>query len=124
MTKLKFLGAAAILTAVIATPAMAQQAMQEPGAYAQAHPWASNYDHRYRRSGFWPGDVAAGIVGGAIGTAEAIATAPYRDSYGYYGEPRGYDDSYAYYGDRPPRTTCGLQPGGTYMGPDGRWYPC
>ena len=31
---------------------------------------------------------------------------------------------YAYYGDRPARTTCGLQPGATYMGPDGRWYPC
>jgi len=31
---------------------------------------------------------------------------------------------YAYYGNRPARTTCGLQPGATYMGPDGRWYPC
>ena len=27
-------------------------------------------------SGFWPGDVAAGVVGGAVGTAAAIATAP------------------------------------------------
>jgi hypothetical protein len=128
MTKLKFLGAAALLTAVIATPAMAQPAMQEPGAYAQAHPWANDYNYGYGygygRSGFWPGDVAAGIVGGAIGTAEVIATAPNRDSNAYYGEPRRYDDSYAYYGGRPARTTCGLQPGATYMGPDGRWYPC
>jgi hypothetical protein len=126
MTKLKLLSAAAILTAAVAMPAMAQQAMQEPGAYAQDHPWANDYSYRYGRSGFWPGDVAAGVVGGAIGTAGAIATAPFRgsDSYAYYGGD--YDDSYAYYGGRPVRgrTTCGLQPGATYMGPDGRWYPC
>jgi hypothetical protein len=30
----------------------------------------------YDNSGFWPGDVAAGVVGGAVGTAAAIATAP------------------------------------------------
>jgi CubicO group peptidase (beta-lactamase class C family) len=128
MAKLKLLGAAALLAGVIATPAMAQQAMQEPGAYRQAHPWGNDYNYGYGygygHPGFWPGDVAAGIVGGAIGTAEAIVTAPYRDSYAYYGEPRDYGDSYAYYGNRPARTTCGLQPGATYMGPDGRWYPC
>jgi hypothetical protein len=121
MTKLKFLGAAALLAAAIATPAMAQQAMQEPGAYRQAHPWANDHYYGYGRPGFWPGDVAAGVVG----DAEAIVTVPFRDSNAYY---RGgsYDDNYAYYGDRPVsrRTTCGLQPGATYMGPDGRWYPC
>ena len=45
-----------------------------------------------RDSGFWPGDVAAGVVGGAVATAGAavdtagaIATAPFRgDSYAYY----------------------------------------
>ena len=127
MTKLRFLGAAALLTAMIATPAMAQQAMQEPGAYRQAHPWANDYHYGYgygyARPGFWPGDVAAGIVGGAIGTAGAIATAPFRDSNAYY-NGGSYDDGYAYYGDSPARTSCGLQPGATYMGPDGRWYPC
>jgi hypothetical protein len=129
MTKSRLLGAAAILAAAIATPAMAQQVIQEPGVYAQAHPWASDYHYRYR-SGFWPGDVAAGVVGGAIGAAGAIASAPFRDSYvddsyAYYGGSVPYDDPYAYYG-RPlhRRTTCGLQPGATYLGPDGRWYPC
>jgi hypothetical protein len=129
MTKLKLMSAAALVAAAVATPAMAQEAMQEPGAYLQHHPWATDYDYRYgyygyRRSGFWPDDVAAGVVGGAIGTAGAIATAPFVDSYAYYG--RDSDDTYAYYGDRPVsrRTTCGLQPGATYMGPDGRWYPC
>jgi hypothetical protein len=124
MTKLRILSAAALLAAMIATPAVALQAMQEPGAYRQAHPWANDYHYRYGGPGFWPGDVAAGVLGGAIGVADAIVTAPYRDSYAYYGGPRDYDDSYAYYGNRPARTTCGLQPGATYMGPDGRWYPC
>src|SRR5712671_1643499 len=130
MTKSRLLGAAAILAAAIATPAMAQQAMQAPGAYTQAHPWASEYHYRYGRSGFWPGDVAAGVVGGAIGAAGAIASAPFRDSYvddsyAYYRGSVPYDDSYAYYDRRPyRRTTCGLQLGATYLGPDGRWYPC
>jgi hypothetical protein len=47
---------------------------------------------RRRDSGFWPADVAADVVAGAVGTAGAIATAPFRgDSYAYYG-----DDSYGY----------------------------
>ena len=129
MTKLKLLGAAAILAATVATPVMAQEAISEPGAYAQSHPWANGYDDGYGyRSGFWPGDVAADVVGGAIGTADAIATAPFRggDSYAYYGDARPYGDTYAYYGSRrvAPRTTCGVRPGATYLGPNGRWYPC
>lgn len=125
MTGLRIFGAAALLAAVIATPATAQQAMQEPGAYLQDHPWATNYGYTYGyRPYVGPADVAAGVVAGAVGTAAAIATAPYRDSYAYYGDSS--DDSYAYYGDRPisRRSTCGLQSGATYMGPDGRWYPC
>jgi hypothetical protein len=38
MTKFKFLGAAAILSALIATPALAQHMIEEPGAYAFVHP--------------------------------------------------------------------------------------
>lgn len=126
MTKSTLFGATAALFAFIATPVVAQPAMQEPGAYVQHQPWSNDYDYDYGRSGFWPGDVAAGVVGGAIGAAGAIASAPFRgsDSYAYYGSRPRYDDSYAYYGNRPARTTCGLQPGATYMGPDGRWYPC
>jgi hypothetical protein len=124
MTRLSFLGAAALLATMVAAPVMAQEAMQEPGAYAQAHPWSNDYNYRYGRSGFWPGEVAADVVGGAIGTAGVIASAPFRnsDSYAYYNGPAPSDDSYAY--RRPARTGCGVQPGATYMGPDGRWYPC
>ena len=126
MTKSALLAAAAVLAAAVATPALAQQVIQEPGVYAQNRAWGNDYNYRYGRSGYGPGDVAAGVVGGAIGTAGAIASAPFRgsDSYAYYGRGPRYDNSYAYYGNGPARTTCGLEPYATYMGPDGRWYPC
>lgn len=72
------------------------------GAYDERLAAQRGYDYYdNRRSGFWPGAVAAGVVGGAvgtagaiaggaIGTAGAIATAPFRpftrDSYAYYGD--------------------------------------
>lgn len=111
MNKTSLLGAAAILAALTATPALAQQVIHQRG-YAQ---------HYHGDRGFWPGAV----VGGAIGAAAAIASSPYRgDSYAYYGSRPQYDDSYAYYGNRRGATTCGVQSYATYMGPDGRWYPC
>lgn len=134
MTRLTLFGATALLGAIIAIPATtsatAQTVIQEPGVYARSHPWANDYDYNYgyRRSGFWPGDVAAGVVGAAVGTAGAIATAPFRngyayDRYAYYNEP-AYDDSYYVERRVSRRPACGIQPGATYMGPDGRWYPC
>ncbi|WP_029581908.1 hypothetical protein [Bradyrhizobium sp. URHD0069] len=94
--------------------------------------WNDNrWDRRYN-SGFWPGDVAAGVVGGAIGTAGAIATAPFRgDSYAYYN-----GDSYAYYNNGyrggyggytdgyAARNGFVCQPGAWYRGADGRRYLC
>ena len=38
--------------------------------------WRNSYNRWDDNSGFWPGDVAAGVVGGAVGTAAAIATSP------------------------------------------------
>lgn len=49
-------------------------------------------------------DTAAGIAGAAIGTAGAIATAPFRDSYAY------------------DRSDC--RPGMWFRGPDGRRHRC
>jgi hypothetical protein len=116
MRKSIFFGAAAIIVAM-ASPATAQDATQAPGVNAQTYPWAID---RYER-------VAAGNVGGATGTADTLATAPIRgaNAYAYVGGGRS-DDDYIHFGDRPVsrRTTCGLQSGATYMGPDGRWYPC
>jgi hypothetical protein len=107
MTKSAILAAAAILASALASPAMAQEVIYNPGKCAQYYPNANcqnygpgnPYENRYQRqvyrdqayrdrtwqgsynrydnnSGFWPGDVAAGVVGGATGTAAAIATSP------------------------------------------------
>lgn len=118
MTTLKILGAAAILTSMLASPVMAQRVILDPGKCAQYYPnancqnygadnpytgnyqqqqqytgsyqqqrayrhngrWHDSYnrwDGDRRDSGFWPADAAAGVVGGAVGTAGAIATAPF-----------------------------------------------
>lgn len=108
MTKTKMLAAAAVLASALASPAMAQQVIYNPGYCAQFYPNAncqnrgpgSPYDpgyyqdqtyrdgvyqgHAWRNShnrwdsnnGVSPGNVAAGVVGGAVGTAAAIATSP------------------------------------------------
>jgi hypothetical protein len=117
MTITRFFGAAAVLAGVIASPAVAQDAVQTdaiqaPGVNAQTYPWTIDRTGR----------VAAGAV---TGQADALATAPVRDAYAYAGGARS-DDDFTHFGDRPVtrRTTCGLQSGATYMGPDGRWYPC
>jgi len=103
MTRTKILGAAAILASALASPAMAQQVIYNPGYCAQFYPnancqnlgpgspytgnfqrqvyrqngdWQNSYNRWDGRDSFWPGDVAAGVVGGAVGTAAAIAAAP------------------------------------------------
>ena len=86
--------------------------------------WNDNRRDR-RDSGFWPGDVAADVVAGTIGTAGAIATAPFRsDPYAYdngyrggYGQ-YGYNDSYA------ARNGFVCQPGTWFKGEDGRRHLC
>src|ERR1700709_2717098 len=120
MTKLKLLSAAAVLSAAIATPALAQEVIYNPGYCAQFYPdancqnkgpnnpytgsyqrrtvyqnnngyWDNGWDNSWNNSwnnnswnkgwndnrGVRPGDVAAGVVGSAVGTAGAIATAPF-----------------------------------------------
>lgn len=100
MTKLSLLGAAAILSSALAGPAMAQQVISNPGYCAQfypnancqnkgpGNPYTGDYqrraayhnsynrwdgDRRRNDTGFWPGDVAAGVAGAAVGAAGAIA---------------------------------------------------
>jgi hypothetical protein len=112
MTRSAILGAAAILASTLASPAVAQEVVYNPGYCAQFYPnancqnrgpgspytgsyqrqayrdqaygdqayrdpaWRNSYNRWDDNSGFWPGDVAAGVVGGAVGTAAAVATAP------------------------------------------------
>jgi len=122
---LKLIAATTALTAAIASPALAmgpharseavQQRQQDARAYHQRTFWPGR---AYHQRTFWPGDVAAGVVGGAIGTAGAIATAPFRyDAYaynGYYGNP--YPSAYG------SGFVC--QPGTTFVGEDGLRHIC
>ena len=98
----KRIAAVAALTAAMAVPTFAQATpaqhrLQRERMYGHAermyHP-AYHYGYRpaYRYgTGFWPSDVAAGIVGGAIGTAGAIAAAPFvAGPYAYYNGPYPY----------------------------------
>ena len=110
----KLLTAAAVLTTAMAAPALAQGPHPSSDAIRQMQTQDRVY---HRHSGFWPGEVAAGVVGGAIGTAGAIATAPFRnDAYAYYQGGRRY------YGG--PRYGFVCQPGTTFIGEDGRRHIC
>jgi hypothetical protein len=64
MTNFKLLGVAAVLSAAIASPVLAQSAIQEPGAYAFYHP---------------NGDL--GIGSSASGSTGAMASARTSKSY-------------------------------------------
>jgi hypothetical protein len=128
MNKLMLLAAAAALSVAIAAPAAAQQMVASPGGCAQYYPngtcqiratgnrYVGDHQRRgnpYDSNAFWPGEVAADVVGGAIGTAGAIAAAP-------FGGPAHswQDESYA----RRNGFVC--TPGTWFRGEDGRPHPC
>ena len=142
MTKSGILAAAAVLASALASPAMAQQVIYNPGYCAQFYPnancqnkgpgnpytgsyqrqayrdqayrdrawqgstWQGSYNRFDDNSGFWPGDVAAGVAGGAADTAAAIATSPIGG------------DEYA----RRNGFVC--TPGSWFRGEDGRRHLC
>ena len=144
MTKFGILGAAALVAAALASPAMAQEVIYNPGYCAQFYPNANcqnkgpgnpytgsyqrgaAYHDSYNRwddgreTGFGPGDVAAGVVVGAVGTAGAIAVAPFRgDSRAYYNNgDRGWHQGYA------QRNGFVCQPGTWFRGEDGLRHIC
>ncbi len=132
MTQLKLLGAAALLSATIASPVLAQEGAIGPDP-GYGRPAPASYHHRYRdHRGYWdangnywdngfaPLDAAAGVVNGAVNTAGAIATAPFRamDGDRSYAMMQG-DASYCAqrYRSYDPQS-------GTFMGYDGRRHPC
>lgn len=104
MTRAKYLAAAAVLSSLIASPVLARDLSQnvntqnadttyQNATYRQSDRSYDRNGVRHHDSGFWPGDIAAGVVGGAVGAAGAIATAPFHnDAYDAY----AYDDTYAY----------------------------
>jgi hypothetical protein len=154
--KLGVLGAVAAMSTMLATPVMAQDyyayrggspsgqhasdfgGQQDSRLHSDRNYAALAYDatgpgygysgYYAGRSGFWPGDVAATAVGGAIGlagaavdTAGAIATAPFRASNAYASmdEPGAGSASWCAqrYRSYDPSS-------GTYLGYDGRRHPC
>ncbi|MGY3489461.1 hypothetical protein ACVW1C_007344 [Bradyrhizobium sp. USDA 4011] len=142
MTQLKMrgaiVGAAALLTATLAGPAMAQQTIgtaarcsnDDPDARCQTMTPGTTRTayrhHTYRRDRDWqgsynrydtgPAGVAAGVVGGAVGTAAAIATAPFGGP-DYARTPIGGEE-YA----RQNGFVC--TPGTWFRGSDGLRHPC
>ena len=126
MMKSKLLAAAAVAMTFLAVPAIAQDVPHR--AAVTPHPNdVTPHVVRHYGSGFWPGDVAAGLVGGALGTAGAIASAPFRsfdDSYAYYDATAGYPSrrAYDYRTEQNDLRICA--PGTRVRGEDGRLYPC
>jgi hypothetical protein len=128
---------AAMFAAAVSTPVSAQQVIYNPGYCAQFYPNANCQnkgpgnpytDGRYRNSQnnwggtrgdpgvFWPAAAAAGVAGAAVGTAGAIATAPFRgDSYSYR---NGYKNDYV------ARNGFVCEPGTLVKGDDGRRHLC
>jgi hypothetical protein len=135
MTKLKLLSAAAILSAAIATPALAQQVIYDPGYCAQFYPNANcqnkgpgnPYTGSYQRGTVYQNDNGYRDNGWNNGWNDnrgvwpgAIATAPFRGTRN--------DNSYAYMDDNA--SYCAQRyrsydpASGTYLGRDGRRHVC
>jgi hypothetical protein len=90
---------------------------------------------RWHRGGFWPGAVAAGVIGGAVAAATSPLWAP-----GYYDYYPGYapGPNYDYYASAAPAGPVeGADVGwcqahfrsynpatGTYLGFDGQYHSC
>jgi hypothetical protein len=128
MMKTRLIAAAAMATTLIAVPAIAQDVPHRAAVTPHANDVTAR-SLRYHDSGFWPGDVAAGVVGGALGTAGAIASAPFRafdDSYAYYDGYAGYpyDGEYGYRVSRNDLSGRVCAPGSRLRGEDGRLYRC
>jgi hypothetical protein len=64
---------AALLAAAIATPAFAQAAIQEPGAFAFYHPNADVLEGRYAAR---PADSAYAYYGSAVPARDRLSVAP------------------------------------------------
>jgi hypothetical protein len=139
---LAILGTAAILTSALAGPAtakgtMAKGAKDKQVTHAQSHMQrrAANRGAQFRDANavvtrdqygkpVGPVGAAGAVVGGAVATAGAIATAPFRAF------DNSYNDYYGYgYGGRDWKTYAarnGLacMPGTTFRGADGRQRLC
>lgn len=137
---LAIVGTAAILTSSLAGPAMAkgtsakgvkakqvtQAQTRSPMESRAAYSGQGVARDQYGRP-LGPVGAAGAVVGGAVATAGAIATAPFRafdNSYNDYNNYYGYG-----YGGRDwktyaTRNSLACTPGTMFKGPDGRQHPC
>jgi hypothetical protein len=119
MTKLTLLAAAAVVATALATPAMSQEATQEPGMIGFSYPNSnyllggygvrtpSRYDYSYYgprayygpRVHYGPRYYGPGYVGGPVGLAAGVAAGVIGTAGAIAAAP--FADSYAYYGDDP-----------------------
>jgi hypothetical protein len=106
MTRLKLFTAAAVLSTLVAAPAVAEQ------VYHRHH----HYRAQVNQDG-GPIGAAADVAGAAIGTAGAIATAPFGNSYNSYDHRDYYDRDMG-----PSGFAC--RPGTWIKGDDGRRHVC
>jgi hypothetical protein len=109
MTKLKLFTAAAALSVLVSAPAMAAQ------VHHRHHHHGQVYQDRDQDRG--PVGAAADVAGAAIGTAGAIATAPFGGSYNSYDKRDYYDRDMG-----PSGFAC--RPGTWIKGDDGRRHIC
>jgi hypothetical protein len=72
----------------------------------QGRAWRDSNNRWDGNNSFWPGEVAAGAVGGAVGTAAAVATYPYGGN------------------DYARRNGFVCVPGSVFRGEDGRNHLC
>jgi hypothetical protein len=164
MTSLKLFGAAAIAASALASPAFGQASFSNPDACQSEFPSANcmnagagspyatsrqqrhyrhtayrqpnRYNDAYRsNSGFWPVDTAGAVAGAAVGTAAAVASAPFRswdNSYAYDNSGSYYNGSYnrgemGWYGNwdtYAARNGIVCRPGTWFKGEDGRRHIC
>ncbi|MCP1841330.1 hypothetical protein ACVIHI_005749 [Bradyrhizobium sp. USDA 4524] len=149
MMSLRVLGAAVIVASAVSSPASAQAVFSNPAAcssqFASANclnrgagsPYDSRRGYYQRRTAYrepvGPVGAAAGVAGAAVGTAAAIATAPFggwRNSYAAYGtydRPAAYGDYYAWNGDWNSYASHNgivCRPGTFFKGSDGLQHPC
>ncbi|GEC57671.1 hypothetical protein ABIF38_002680 [Bradyrhizobium japonicum] len=149
MMSLRVLGAAVIVASAVSSPASAQAVFSNPAAcssqFASANclnrgagsPYDSRRGYYQRRTAYrepvGPVGAAAGVAGAAVGTAAAIATAPFggwRNSYAAYGtydQSGAYGDYYAWNGDWNTYASHNgivCRPGTTFKGSDGLQHLC
>jgi BA14K-like protein len=133
MLTLKILAAAAVL--LVVTPVVAQEmggGPIGPGSDRGLEPSYNNgyyyptyyngyHDGGYRRDEFWPGRAAGDAIGGAVRTAGAIPTAPFRALEGdnSYAFARRAEDGYC-----AQRYRSYDSASRTYVGYDGRRRIC